>query len=239
MKEIKNKEELIGDFHKLIIELDLLSDQASISKTSDREIIAAGLFSRIHNLVQSIKLLLQNGNSIEADHLARCCLETLFYLGGIINSDEILERYLYREVFSAYETGKYVVKNKEYFNLNDEEVKDVEDKVDFHKRLINDNNYVKLLIKDAAIKSGLFPLYHAYKMQCNGIHCSPHFLREKYMQGEDAVEQINIGPNPCDEVDVLQITNIMISAAIKFYRILFNIKSDDIFTKIHNKYIIE
>ena len=232
-----DKDTLWKDFDKLISEMDIIIDNASAKEDSDLEIVVAILYSRIYGLVSAIRILLNNSYSLEADHLARCCLETLFYMGAIINDEESLKAYLEKEIFNSKEAARFSLKHIDHFKLSKNQEKAIRINLKEQVDKIRQENLSKLTPVKAAQKSGLLSLYSKYCMQSDGIHSSPHFLRRNYTKGQDNVERIDIGPCDKEEQEVLTIVNCVLVIASRHYRQLFAITTDDIFGAIHSKYL--
>jgi len=228
------------DFQKLLNYSNKIITKAIVSKTSDKEIIIAGLFTRIINGAEAVKLLLSKEYSIDAEILVRSLLEPLFYLGACYNDDDAIRDYKGKFALNRIKEINIILNNKKRFKLGSDDIRNFRDKLDTMSSEIKKRKIKHLSAERASNICSLRSLYLAYRIHSDAIHCDPMYIKENLMKyDEHGVTQINIGPVNLREENVLLTINCILSYAIRWYSDLFNLDFKPEILNLCTKYIGE
>lgn len=230
--------ELIKHSKKLIEYADTIIEMAKAHDDNLREIIIAGLFSKILSGAKSISLLCEKGFSVEAEIIARSILEAYFYMGACSNSDDALYEYINKHLLDK---RRYIRKVLEHPELFGEETKSYsDDDIDNIEKEIKGKSINGLSAKKASQYANVYDLYIIYMLYSDSVHSNPKHLEDTYMEhNEIVITQINIGRNFKRVKEALTLLNIVLAISLRLYRNMFGIKSNPEIDEILEVYIKE
>ncbi|MFH2036717.1 MAG: DUF5677 domain-containing protein [Candidatus Zixiibacteriota bacterium] len=230
---------LYQDFNIYLEHMDKIIDLADVKDNNERDYIVAGLISKILGSSNSIRILFNNKVTIEAEFLARSCLEALFYMGACINSEEALKNFMARDVFNQL-TYINSILNKNHFKLSQTERSNLDKTKEELKRLIKENHFQQLSVERASQLANIPALYDTrFRTHSEADHSSPDYLLNTYFDYDGfRIRQIRILPNPVNKItDILYTMNVVLALSCDWYRRQFNIECPLEISRINSKYI--
>jgi|GEM_PF-4934321 len=234
----KKRSQIISDSDDFLNHADDIIEKASINNNRVKEVVVATLFAKIIDDAHAIRLLCDQGWTIQGEIIVRSSLETLFYMGACDRDDEALKNYLGKHTLEKRRNINIAKNEPEYFDqATRREVLSWEEEV---TREINERKLKRLSAKTAADIAGVTDLYLAYSLHSDAGHSNPYYLQEKYMSFDNDLPcQINYGQNPVQYENVLLSSNVILALACKWYRKIFAIECDPHIEQITLPYLKE
>jgi len=193
----KGTQELYNDYNKYLDHMDSIIELAEIKDNNDRDLIIAGLFTKILGSSNAIRILLNNNCPVETEILTRSCPEALFYMGACINSKDAVKDFIGRNIFNQL-TYINCVLNNNNIKLNNSDKKDMIKRKNELDKTVKEDDLKVLKPFRAAQIAGVPVLYDAcYRKHSEADHSSPDYLLKTFFDYDQfRIKKINILPNP-------------------------------------------